>query len=133
MRWQVYRLARLVGKVVQFHHALMNFVPTPKAGKPVWAKQQTRLPCLVVYGEFQFVYKLYQRSPACSTFSFNLQHRRSKPLAWCIFTRFIKCTRSGVRVDESKMLITAQCRHSVRFSYESEAREILLVRIADDS
>ncbi len=26
-----------------------------KAAKPVWAKQLTRLPCLVVYVKFQFV------------------------------------------------------------------------------
>ncbi len=30
--------------------------PLPKAAKPVYAKQPTRLPCLVVYVKFQFVY-----------------------------------------------------------------------------
>ncbi len=30
--------------------------PLPKAAKPVWAKQPTRLPCLVVYVKFKFVY-----------------------------------------------------------------------------
>ncbi len=28
--------------------------PLPKAAKPVWANQPTRLPCLVVYVKFQF-------------------------------------------------------------------------------
>ncbi len=28
----------------------------PNTAKPVWAKQLTRLPCLVVYVKFQFVY-----------------------------------------------------------------------------
>ncbi len=34
----------------------MCCTPLPKAAKPVWAKQLTRLPCLVVYIKFQFVY-----------------------------------------------------------------------------
>ncbi len=34
----------------------MSCTPLPKAAKPVWAKQLTRLPCLVVYVKFQFVY-----------------------------------------------------------------------------
>ncbi len=34
----------------------MSGPPLPKAAKPVWAKQLTRLPCLVVCGKFQFVY-----------------------------------------------------------------------------
>ncbi len=34
----------------------MSCTPLPKAAKPVWAKQLTRLPCLVVYAKFQFVY-----------------------------------------------------------------------------
>ncbi len=34
----------------------MSCTPLPKAAKPVWAKQLTRLPCLVVYFKFQFVY-----------------------------------------------------------------------------
>ncbi len=33
----------------------MSCTPLPKAAKPVWAKQLTRLPCLVVYVKFQFV------------------------------------------------------------------------------
>ncbi len=33
----------------------MSCTPLPKAAKPVWAKQLTRLPCLVVYAKFQFV------------------------------------------------------------------------------
>ncbi len=35
---------------------LMSCTPLPKAVKLVWAKQLTRLPCLVVYVKFQFVY-----------------------------------------------------------------------------
>ncbi len=35
----------------------MSCTPLPKAAKPVWAKQLTRLPCLVVYVKFQFVSK----------------------------------------------------------------------------
>ncbi len=34
----------------------MGCTPLPKAAKSVWAKQLTRLPCLVVYVKFQFVY-----------------------------------------------------------------------------
>ncbi len=34
----------------------MSCTPLPKAEKPVWAKQLTRLSCLVVYIKFQFVY-----------------------------------------------------------------------------
>ncbi len=34
----------------------MSCTPLPKAAKPVWAKQLTRLPCLVVYVKFQFVF-----------------------------------------------------------------------------
>ncbi len=34
----------------------VGFSFEPKAAKPVWAKQLTRLPCLVVYAKFQFVY-----------------------------------------------------------------------------
>ncbi len=34
----------------------MSCTPLPKAAKPVWAKQLTRLPCLVVYVKSQFVY-----------------------------------------------------------------------------
>ncbi len=34
----------------------MSSPPLPKAAKAVWAKQLTRLPCLVVYVKFQFVY-----------------------------------------------------------------------------
>ncbi len=34
----------------------MSCTPLPKAAKPVWAQHVTRLPCLVVYGKFQFVY-----------------------------------------------------------------------------
>ncbi len=30
----------------------MSCTPLPKAAKPVWAKQLTRLPCLVVYAKF---------------------------------------------------------------------------------
>ncbi len=33
----------------------MSCTPLPKAAKPVWAKQLTRLPCLVVYAKFQFI------------------------------------------------------------------------------
>ncbi len=36
----------------------MSCTPLPKAAKPVWAKQLTRLPCLVVYVKFQFVYTI---------------------------------------------------------------------------
>ncbi len=90
----------------------MSCTPIPKAAKLVWAKQLTRLPCLGVYGEFQFVYK---------------------PLVTPFHLVFNTGEVSGVRVDESKMLITARCRHSRRFNYESEAREILLVCVADDS
>ncbi len=32
---------------------LMSCTPLPKAAKPVWAKQLTRLPCLVVNVKFQ--------------------------------------------------------------------------------
>ncbi len=34
----------------------MSCTPLPKAAKPVWATQLTRLPCLEVYVKFQFVY-----------------------------------------------------------------------------
>ncbi len=34
----------------------MSCTPLPKAAKPVWAKQLTRLPCLVLYVKLQFVY-----------------------------------------------------------------------------
>ncbi len=34
----------------------MSCTPLPKAAKQVWAKQLTRLPCLVVCVKFQFVY-----------------------------------------------------------------------------
>ncbi len=34
----------------------MSCAPLPKAVKLVWAKQLTRLPCLVVYVKFQLVY-----------------------------------------------------------------------------
>ncbi len=34
----------------------MSCTPLPKAAKPVRATQLTRLPCLVVYVKFQFVY-----------------------------------------------------------------------------
>ncbi len=34
----------------------MSCTPLLKAAKPVWAKQLTRLPCLVVYAKFQFVH-----------------------------------------------------------------------------
>ncbi len=36
----------------------MSCTPLPKAAKPVWAKQLIRLPCLVVYVKFQFVYTM---------------------------------------------------------------------------
>ncbi len=36
-------------------YVIMSCTPSPKAAKPVWAKQLTRLPCLVVYVKFQFV------------------------------------------------------------------------------
>ncbi len=36
----------------------MSCTPLPKAAKPVWANQLTRLPCLVVNVTFQFVYTL---------------------------------------------------------------------------
>ncbi len=35
---------------------MMSCTPLPKAAKPVWAKQLTRLRCLVAYVKFQFVY-----------------------------------------------------------------------------
>ncbi len=34
----------------------MSCTALPKATEPVWANQLTRLPCLVVYVKFQFVY-----------------------------------------------------------------------------
>ncbi len=34
----------------------MSCTPLPKAAKPVWATQLTRLPGLVVYVKFQLVY-----------------------------------------------------------------------------
>ncbi len=34
----------------------MSCTPLLKAAKPVWANQLTRLPCLVVYVKFRFVY-----------------------------------------------------------------------------
>ncbi len=33
----------------------MSCTPLPKAAKAVWAKELTRLPCLVVYVKFQFM------------------------------------------------------------------------------
>ncbi len=41
----------------------MSCTPLQKAAKPVWAKQLTRLPCLVVYAKFQFVYNKLRWSP----------------------------------------------------------------------
>ncbi len=38
----------------------MSYTPLPKAAKPVWAKQLTRLPCLVVDVKFQFVYTKWE-------------------------------------------------------------------------
>ncbi len=37
----------------------MSCTPLPKAAKPVWAKQLTRLPCLVVYVKFQVGLQLF--------------------------------------------------------------------------
>ncbi len=34
----------------------MSYLPLREAAKPVWAKQLTRLPCLVIDVKFQFVY-----------------------------------------------------------------------------
>ncbi len=34
----------------------MSCTPLPKAAKPAWANQMTRLPCSVVFVKFQFVY-----------------------------------------------------------------------------
>ncbi len=34
----------------------MSYIPLPKAAKPIWAKQLTRLHCLVVYVKFQFAF-----------------------------------------------------------------------------
>ncbi len=43
---------------------LMSRTPLPKQTKPVWDKQPTRLPCLVVYVKFEFVYtNLFQFFP----------------------------------------------------------------------
>ncbi len=39
----------------------MSCTPLPKAAKPVWAKQLTRLPCFVVYVNSQFVYLTIER------------------------------------------------------------------------
>ncbi len=36
----------------------MSCTPLPKAAKPVWAKQLTRLPCVVVCVKFQFMYTI---------------------------------------------------------------------------
>ncbi len=41
----------------------MSCTPLPKAAKPVWAKQLTQLPCLVVYAKFQFAKKLWMCLP----------------------------------------------------------------------
>ncbi len=53
MRWQVYRLARCVGKVLALGYRLMSCTPLPKAAKTVRAKQLTRLPSVVVNVKFQ--------------------------------------------------------------------------------
>ncbi len=47
---QANHLARLIGKVVRFHH---RGTPLPKAAKLFHARQLNRLPCLVVYVESQ--------------------------------------------------------------------------------
>ncbi len=39
----------------------MSCTPLPKATKPVWAKQLTRLPCPVVYVKFQFAYTIMHK------------------------------------------------------------------------
>ncbi len=42
---------------VTLTYILLNATKVPQFGlRPVWAKQLTRLPCLVVYVKFQFVY-----------------------------------------------------------------------------
>ncbi len=41
---------------------LMSCSPLPKAAKPVWDKQLTRLPCLVVYAKFQFHSKFFRKA-----------------------------------------------------------------------
>ncbi len=40
----------------------MSCTYLPKAAKPVWANQLTRLPCRVVYAKFQFVNSTIQLS-----------------------------------------------------------------------
>ncbi len=56
-RWQVYSFSRLIGKVVRFQRrGLTDETPLPKAAKPAWAKQLTRLLCLVVYVKSLLVY-----------------------------------------------------------------------------
>ncbi len=52
MRWQVNRLARLIGKVVR-----ISIRGPSDELHPVWAKQLTRLTCLVVNAKFQFRYR----------------------------------------------------------------------------
>ncbi len=46
-------LESLIGKINRFHH---GGTPLPKAAKPAWAYQLTRLPSLMVYVKVQFVY-----------------------------------------------------------------------------
>ncbi len=64
----------------------MSCTPLPKAAKPVWAKQLTRLPCLVVYVKFQLVYAPYQLLPPLNMQSptaesrLSLQEAEAKPL-----------------------------------------------------
>ncbi len=61
MRWQVYRITRLVVEVGRFKHRggatdELQFFYQKQRNQLNWAKQLTRLPCLVVYVKFQLVF-----------------------------------------------------------------------------
>ncbi len=52
--------------------------PLPKAAKPVRAKQLTRLPCLVIYAKFQFVYTTKRLN--CFTFFCSCEFEATKDI-----------------------------------------------------
>ncbi len=61
----------------------MSCTPLPKAAKPVWAKQLTRLPCLVVYVKFQFVYTIKVIKIGAATLMHVLfVQKRTRSLLW---------------------------------------------------
>ncbi len=52
----------------------MSCTPLPKATKPVWAKQLTRLPCLVVCIKFQIAYTTKSKVGSELLLAYNSSH-----------------------------------------------------------